>query len=134
MKAALAVLLLPLLAFGQEAQPLETIPSDVPIIATVKSGTAVVAYSGGEQQVNLVPGSFINDVGMGKLNKTFQTLQLNLIEAKAQNEALRTRVDEIAADPPLNLKTVLIIAGCSLAVGAAAGAGIYYGISTAKGK
>lgn len=132
LKAVLMLCLLAPVVLGQEAQPLEAVPSDVPIIASVKSGTAVVADGEGERSVTLVPGAYINALGMQKLGKSFQGLQVDLIEAKAQNEALRTRVDEIAADPPLNLKTVLIIAGCSLLAGAGIGAGV--ALAVTKGK
>jgi hypothetical protein len=126
----LVALLVSSLAFGQEV----AVPSDAPVMATVKSGTAQVTIEGQDVLVSLPSGTFINDLGMSRLNKTFKALQIDLIEAKAQNETLRTRVDEIAADPPLNLKAVLLIAGGALLVGAGVGAGVAVAVTNTKGK
>lgn len=122
----LSILLLARVAFAQipPQVPLETLPSDRPYLAEVKSGEAVVVTDEGERIMILPPGAFLNDKGMRKMESLFKEAQLNLVDARAQNEALRKRVDELAAEPTLNIPVVIAIAAGALVVGAGTAVGI----------
>lgn len=121
MKRVLATLLVMALpAFAQEK-----IPSDKPTLVQLKAGGRAVAVDddGKEGEVLLPSGTFINDLGMTKLEAIFTQKQIELVSTQAQNEALRKKVDDVAAEQRVPVVTVLAIAAGALLIGAAAGVG-----------
>lgn len=102
--------------------------ADAPRIVHLTEGSGVVKEGDTLTPTTLPAGIFINEKGAEKLTEALSEMQINNSELTAQNELLRTRVDEIAADPPTNVKQIVIVAAISLVVGAAAGAGIVYAI------
>lgn len=120
MKTVALMMCLAVPAYAQEAMP-----SDKPLTVNVKSGQAVaIDDSGKEFSVLLPSGLFINDAGLLKLNGLFVQAQTDNIELRTQNDVLRAKVDELAAEPTLSVKAVVLIAVGALVVGAGAAVGI----------
>lgn len=120
MKTVALLLCLAVPAYAQEAMP-----SDKPLTVNVKSGQAIALDdSGKEFSVSLPSGLFINDAGLLKLNGLFVQAQTDNIELRTQNDVLRAKVDELAAEPTLSVKAVVLIAVGALVVGAGAAVGI----------
>lgn len=102
----------------------ETLATDKPVMAQIKTGKATITDGVTDTEVLLPPGTYFNDNGMKVLEETFRHTQTNNIELKTQNDALKKKVDEIAAEPVLSVKAVVVIVAGALLVGAGAATGI----------
>lgn len=114
-----------LLSLALPAYAQEAMPSDKPLTVNVKSGQAIAVDDDGKEFSVLLPsGLFVNDAGLLKLNGLFVQAQTTNIELRTQNDVLRAKVDELAAEPTLSVKAVVLIAVGALVVGAGTAVGV----------
>lgn len=111
------ICLVSLPVFGEE------LPSDAPVAAKIKGGLATIEIDGVDVEYKLPEGLFLNALAVQNVEEFVKNGQKENAALLAENGALKKDLDRLVADPPLNLKTVAIIAAGALLVGAGLGAG-----------
>lgn len=110
--------LLPLYASAQGLQG--------PLVAPIESGSVRLREARNEQgqvfpagmQIPIPEGWYVNNQGWANLSATLTIKEKEIARLNAINAELDAKLKEVAAKPGLTLKSVLILVGAGLAVGA----------------
>lgn len=108
--------LLALLAYNSALA--DPFPKDRPLSVDVRSGliTSVddpVWY----EQHEIDGGRYFNSLGVKRLDAWIEQVQVDKAMLTAENETLKRRVDEVAAQPGLSVGAALTLTGIGLLVG-----------------
>lgn len=102
----------------------QSTPTDVPFAAKTIDGHAKFLLNDQVIELEFGTGLFINDLGIIRLQEAFDKSHKDLVGKQVENAQLKQELDKIVENPPLNIKTAILIAVGALVVGAATAVGI----------